>query len=60
MKLEKAIEICTDITTNPSYTHYPDKRDAIKLGIAALKRVKSLRTGGLADRYSILPGETED
>ena len=60
MKIDKAIEILTD--------HYHDyekhllsgQRDALKLGIEALKLVDNLRFDGSPYYPNLLPGETEE
>lgn len=60
MKLEKAIEILTtERERNFNYFNL-DRKDAFKLGIEALKRVKAGRPPAPSLAYLTLPGETED
>ena len=65
MTLDKALKILTIHNDhNPDFTDV-ERREAHQLGIEALGRVKSLRIGkpgiqGRPDRFSILPGETEE
>ena len=60
MKIERAIEIKKLYLAHSDQYYHQDLDDAIQLGIEALKRIKSLRLTGKPDKYSILPGETEE
>jgi len=60
MKIDKAIEILDYYRTSDCVHLTPDARDALKLGIEALKRVKGLRRFWGKDINLKLPGETED
>jgi hypothetical protein len=60
VKIDKAIEILTiNNDHNPKFSD-ADRRDALKLGIEALKRVKAERTGYETYAPDLLPGETKD
>lgn len=60
MKLAKAIEILTIATKLPKGESYSNYQTAIKLGIEALKRIKSFRTNMGSQKFWQLPGETEE
>jgi len=60
MTLDQAIKISTRQINSPEYTHYPEYREAIKLGIEALKRYKVIRANFGKLREDQLPGETKD
>ena len=60
MKIEKAIEILRGMRDINLNYYFSDRKDALELGIEALKRVKGARTN-LYQRYShFLPGETKE
>ncbi len=60
MKIDKAIEILTiNNEHNPDFTD-ADRHDANKLGIEALKRIKSGRDTPSGLSFIPLPGETEE
>ncbi len=59
MNIPEAIEILTVLESRSINNSRMAKKDALALGIEALKRVESHRLHGKPDRYSILPGETE-
>jgi len=60
MTIDKAIEILNDIR-NINLNHYsPDRKDALKLGIEALKREKGNRASPDYVLAGPLPGETGD
>ena len=65
MKLEKAIEILTELTFIQYHSGRnadvvgSDWANALKLGIEALKFIKGWREGLPQEFYSPLPGETE-
>ena len=60
MNIPKAIEILNSYQAGYLMDKTPDLRDALKLGIEALKRLEHFRevAGGLYS--SLLPRETED
>lgn len=60
MKLDQAIRILNAIDETYSYTHFPGRKDAIKLGIEALKAVKKFQSMGSKINPLRLPGETEE
>lgn len=60
VKLEKAIGILTDLLGEEPQYPPDDRRDAVKLGRAALRRVEDSRVQRLADFTNPLLGETED
>jgi len=60
MKVSKAIEIMEDLMTTEPQFDPDDRRDAVKLGIEALKRVEDMRISPCTTADEYLPGETED
>jgi len=60
MKLDKAIEILTDILRFVKPGDPPDEHDAVKLGIEALKGIKKVRKTLEPYVTALLPGETEE
>jgi len=58
--IDEAIRVNTVLQGAPVLRDDQRVVDALKLDIEALRRVKSLRLTGKPDRYSILPGETEE
>ena len=60
MKLEKAIEILLDIELRTPHIRPQHEREALELGIEALKRVRSQRYPKYPLLHSLLPGETEE
>lgn len=60
MKIEKAIEILTDLLGESPQYPPDDRRAAVKLAIEALRRIQGLRQYGLVAAGSKLWGETED
>ncbi len=59
MTLEKAIEILTDILHYVKPGDPPDEHDAVKLGIEALRRVRTLRAEPHLSAAYPLPSEDE-
>ena len=59
MEIEKAIELLSDMSEGKDYAHPLDQREAIMLGIEALKRVKNNRVAPEVYQRGALPGETE-
>ena len=59
MELDKAIEILTILESRSINNSLMFKKDALKLGIEALKSVKQDRVLRLDGRLQPLPGETE-
>ena len=60
MKLEKAIEILIGILEAGGFEDEPDDKDAIQLGIEALKRCQELESPTNYSPMKLLPGETQD
>lgn len=60
MKLDKAIEILSDEAFNGSVTFNQDRKDAVKLGIEALKRQREDRFLNVWTFPRPLLGETEE
>ena len=60
MKLSKAIEILTQLERTLAPTMSADGTDAIKLGIAAIKRVLANRQPIREHWKEPLPGETKE
>ena len=57
MLLNKAIEILTE-TRNINLNYYsPDRKDALQLGIKAMKRLEEWRSGTVLNPDLLLPGE---
>lgn len=59
MTIDKAIEILGLRIKSPFVRANPDTKDAIKLGIEALKRIKECRLADHTIKEDLLPGETE-
>lgn len=59
MKLAKVIEILQDLSHTMTLDKRHDENDAVKLGIEALKSVRTGRKVGLHYEAKCLPGETE-
>lgn len=59
MTLEKAIETLIEWDILSANEVDLDLRNAVKLGIEALKRVKYIRDTYQKSSYVLLPGETE-
>lgn len=60
MKLSKAIEIGKDLLTELPQFSPDDRREAVKLGIEAMKRIKECQEHHCTLSYIELPGETEE
>lgn len=60
MKVSKAIEILSESANAGMTTFNQDYKDAQKLGIEALKRVKQCRSAPYGRLEDILPGETPE
>ena len=60
MKIEEAIEILTIMATPSNPELLMNKHLALKLGIAALKRVNEIRNGPFGYTEFLLPGETKE
>ena len=60
MNIPKAIEILTILHRDLDINWMDDYKDAIQLGIEALKRTKSNREVYWGAAYVPLPGETDD
>lgn len=59
MKPDKAIEILTDLLGEGPQFPPDDRRNAVKLGIEALKWRAKWERASLPDKWPLLPGETE-
>ena len=59
MTIAKAIEILESVTSRHFHADGLDFRDAIKLGIEALKEVERLRSYKAFHVVKLLPGEDE-
>ena len=60
MTIEKAIEILQDLLREGPQFPPDDRREAVQLGIEALKTVKDMRNHPFPDGVIELPGETKD
>jgi len=60
MNIPKAIEILQEFDRGNMPAMPPDLRDANKLGIEALKRLKSEKDTIPSSLYNPLPGETKE
>ena len=56
--IDKAIELLDGFLSGPGAFKVRANRDAVKLGIEALQRVKQERTGYESYAPDLLPGET--
>ncbi len=59
MTIDKAIEILSDSAARGVTTHGQDFRDALKLGVFSLIRLKNNRVSREIYQRGLLPGETE-
>lgn len=60
MKLEKAKEILTDLVRDQPTFSPDDRREAVKLGIEAMKQIRNHREYGYFAPIPLLPGETKE
>ena len=60
MTIDEAIEILGDYEMQSAFEATPDFKDALKLGIEALKAVQKFQRMGSKINPLRLPGETED
>lgn len=60
MTLNKAIEILQDLMTDLPQFSPDDRREAVMLGIEALKQIKESRFDPSTWEPRLLPGETEE
>jgi len=60
MNSNKAINLLKGIQYQEDDPNTPDIRDAIKLGIEAIKRVQDMRISPCTTADELLPGETKD
>ena len=60
MKMEKAVEILNDLLGEGPQFPPDDRREAVRLSIEALKRIKHLRSFWGKDLNLKLPGETKE
>lgn len=59
MKIDKAIEILTSLANRLAHISQADEQTAARLGIEALKAVKSARANNYWTPIPTMPGETE-
>ena len=59
MKIDKAIEILDLTIAHTRADNTPGVRDAIKLGLEAMKVIREFRAGTYNDTIETLPGEEE-
>jgi len=60
MTIEKAIEVLGDIFTSKCQQNPRERREAVKLGIEALKVLQDKRTTQSFHPDDLLPGETKE
>lgn len=60
MNSSKAIEILSDSANKGVTTFNQDYKDALRLGIEALKRIQINRNQTTIEWVTLLPGETEE
>ena len=60
MTIEKAIEILTYSSEHNTMLITGDEKDALRLGIEAMKRLNECRLADYMIREDLLPGETKD
>ena len=60
MKIEEAIETTQKLLDGKPTESISNRRDALKLGIEALKRIQSIRECDPRHRINLLPGETTE
>jgi len=59
VKIDRAIEVLTDLLDSSPTFPPDDRRDAVQLGVEALKRVKAVRPPAPSLAFMPLPGETD-
>ena len=60
MKINQAIKILFQLTETEAIHCHPDNVKAIKLGMEALNRLKTMRHDNITDAVFYLPGETKE
>ena len=60
MTIDQAIQILMDLTTTLPQTSPEKRREAVQLGIEALKREQDCREGEAPEYITLLPGETKE
>ncbi|MBA7677099.1 hypothetical protein ES703_85347 [subsurface metagenome] len=60
MTIDKAIEILTTERERNFNYFNPDRKDALQLGIEAMKHYKEVRPIEVSKYYPLLPGETKE
>jgi len=60
MTLDKAIEILNSVEPDSRPFDYEEEKEAIRLGIEAMRRIKDARTAEVELEKTLLPGETEE
>jgi len=59
MTLDKAIEILNRVEPDSRPFDYEEEKEAIRLGIEALKRIQECRLADYMIKEDLLPGETD-
>ena len=60
MTLDKAIEILNRVEPDSRPFDYEEEKEAIRLGIEAIRRIKDARTDEVEVEKGLLPGETKE
>jgi len=60
MTLDKAIEILNRVEPDSRPFDYEEEKEAIRLGIEAMRRIKDARTDEVEVEKGLLPGETKE
>lgn len=63
MTIDEAITLNISLKESDGLKYHPDLRDAVQLGIEALKRIKDIQSGVISkwwDARELLPGETDE
>ncbi len=60
MTLERSIEILADYKMQSAFEAMPNFKNALKVGIEAMKRVGDMRISPCTTADELLPGETKD
>ena len=60
MQIDKAIEILQDLLTTEPQWPPDDRRDAVRLGIEALRRIRHIRHNPCFLNSMLLSGETKE
>ena len=60
MKITRAVEVLSDLLGDGPYWPEEERREAVKLGIEALKSIVKDREGFVSHHGRLLTGETEE